>query len=90
MSVDAAYQYTTIGIASEFLVELEKQKVKLDLVQKNKLNLWFRSKQGEANKLSDSIEKREGDIDMLVYKLYNLTPEEITIVNRAEEMALWN
>ena len=65
---------------NEFIEELEKQKIKLDLTQKDKLNVWFRSKQSEAKKLDEGIEQLIREIDACVYKLYNLNDAEIRLI----------
>ncbi|HLJ32915.1 MAG TPA: TaqI-like C-terminal specificity domain-containing protein [Ktedonobacteraceae bacterium] len=65
---------------NELIEELEKQKIKLDLTQKDKLNVWFRIKQSEAKKLGKNMEHLEKEIDALVYKLYNLNEAEIKII----------
>ncbi|HYT44263.1 MAG TPA: hypothetical protein VEP90_18175, partial [Methylomirabilota bacterium] len=67
---------------NEFVEELEKQKVRLDLTQKDKLNMWFRSKQKTAINLNESIEKLAREIDTWVYKLYDLNESEIKLIER--------
>jgi type I restriction-modification system DNA methylase subunit len=67
---------------NELIEELEKQKIKLDLTQKDKLNVWFRSKQKTATNLNQSIEKLDREIDMCVYRLYNLSESEIKIIEK--------
>jgi len=47
----------------------------------NKLINTLKSKQGDRGR----IRKHEDEIDKLVYKLYGLTPEEISIVERGEK-----
>lgn len=68
---------------NEFLEELEKQRVRMSLTQKDNLNVWFRSKQYEANKLSESMEKLNQEIDACVYKLYNLDDAEIRLIEKS-------
>jgi len=65
---------------NEFLEELEKQKIRIDLTQKDRLNVWFRSKQNEAKKLIENIEKLNREIDRCVYKLFNLIDAEIKLI----------
>jgi len=65
---------------NELIEELEKQKIKLDLTQKDKLNIWFRSKQSEAKKTVENMEQLTKDINMLVFRLYNLNDAEIKLI----------
>lgn len=67
---------------NEFIGELEKLKVRLDFAQKDKLNAWFRSKQQAAAGIHEQIERLRREIDVRVYKLYNLDESEIQIIER--------
>lgn len=71
---------------NEFLEELEKQKVRLDLTQKDKLNVWFRSKHNEALELKKSAEQFDQEIDVCVYKLYNLDDAEIRLIENSKNI----
>ena len=68
---------------NEFLEELEKQKVRLDITQKDKLNVWFRSKHNEAIEIKKSAEKLDQEINACVYKLYNLDDAEIRLIEKS-------
>ncbi len=57
-------------------------KVKLSLQQKDELLQLFEKYKKECAELDTQIQKTDQEIDQLVYKLYNLTPEEITIVEK--------
>ena len=68
---------------NEFIEELEKQKIKLNLTQKDELNTWFRSKQTVATKLNEAMKKLNEEIDAHVYRLYNLDESEIKLIEQA-------
>lgn len=55
-------------------------KVKLSLQQKDELLQLFEKYRAECADLDAQIQKTDHEIDQLVYKLYNLTPEEIATV----------
>jgi hypothetical protein len=65
-----------------FVAELKKQKVKLSLVQQDEWEEYFMAYQTEINQLQAQIDKTDNEIDKMVYKLYELTEEEIGIVER--------
>lgn len=71
--------FYTLGI-HPFLEELDKQKVKLSLSQKEELIKWYKDKSEHLNKIKQQIDTLDGIINQEVYKLYNLTDEEIKIV----------
>lgn len=60
--------------------ELEKQKVKLSLTQKEELINWYKNKSEQLNKIKEQIDTLDSAINQEVYKLYNLTDEEIKII----------
>lgn len=66
----------------DFLKELSKQKIKLSLVQQDEWEEYFNHYKTECNELVNEITAVDSKIDELVYKLYNLTEEEIQVVNR--------
>ena len=70
---------------NEFLEELEKQRVRLDLTKKDNLNVWFRSKHNEALEFKKSAEQLDQEIDVYVYKLYNLDDAEIRIIENSKQ-----
>lgn len=72
-------KFYTLGI-HPFLEELEKQKVKLSLNQKEELINWYKEKSEQLNKIKQQIDTLDHQIDQEVYKLYNLTDEEIKII----------
>lgn len=63
-----------------FLSELKKQKVNLSLTQQDEWDDYFNSYKTDINKIQSEIEKTDKEIDRLVYELYDLTEEEIRIV----------
>lgn len=71
--------FYTLGL-NPFIEELEKQGVKLSLTQKEDLISWYKTKSDQLNKIKSEIDTLDRQIDQEVYKLYNLTPEEIQII----------
>ncbi len=67
---------------NEFVEELEKQKIKLDLTKKDDLNTWFRSKQKVATNLSEAMKNLNEEMNAYVYKLYNLNDSEIKLIEK--------
>jgi type I restriction-modification system DNA methylase subunit len=63
-----------------FVGELKKQKIKLSLLQQDEWEEYFTAYKTEINKLQSEISKTDKTIDQMVYKLYNLTEDEIKIV----------
>lgn len=72
-------KFYTLGI-HPFIEELAKQKVKLSLTQKEELITWYKEKSDKLNKIKQQIDTLDNEIDQEVYKLYNLTGEEIKII----------
>lgn len=66
---------------SKFVSELKKQKIKLTLVQQDEWEEYFNHYKTECNVLLSEITAADNKIDELIYKLYNLTEEEIQVVN---------
>ena len=64
----------------EFIRELGKQKIKLSLVQQDDWEEYFNHYKTECNELVNEITAVDSKIDELVYQLYNLTEEEIKVV----------
>ena len=67
---------------SKFISELKKQKIKLTLVQQDEWEEYFNHYKTECNVLLSEITAADNKIDELIYKLYNLTEEEIKIIER--------
>lgn len=72
-------KFYTLGL-HPFLEELEKQGVKLSLSQKEELLTYYKQKSETLNNIKTQIDTLDHSIDQEVYKLYNLTPEEIQII----------
>ena len=64
----------------EFLRELSKQKIKLSLAQQDDWEEYFDQYKLECNDITEQISVVDKQIDQLVYQLYNLTEEEISII----------
>ncbi|MEQ3655372.1 MAG: N-6 DNA methylase [Dokdonia sp.] len=65
------------------LKELKKLKVRLSLEEEAEWMQYFKTQKLKAEQLKTDIEKTEREIDQMVYKLYELNQEEITIVEEA-------
>jgi len=64
----------------DLLSELSKQKVDVKLASQSELLDLFNKFKQEIVNLKNQIDKTDNEIDQLVYKLYELTPEEIKLV----------
>ena len=65
---------------NEFLKELAKHKIKLSAEDEFSLNNLFKKQKTTVNEIQNYIKEIDNSIDQMVYKLYNLTEEEIKIV----------
>lgn len=65
---------------ADFTKELAKQKIKLSMTQKDELEDYFNEYVKDISTLNQEIEKTDKEINHLVYNLYNLTPQEIQLV----------
>ena len=61
----------------EFLKELGKQKIKISLSEQDEWEEYFESYKNHIAELKEKINKTDKEIDLMVYKLYDLTNEEI-------------
>ena len=69
----------------EFITELGKKKVKLNLSQEAEWEDYFLQESQKALSLKAKIKTTDNEIDRMVYALYELTEEEIRIVEGANE-----
>ena len=65
-----------------FLSELNKKKIKLSLIQQDEWAEYFNSYKTEINNLQTEISQTDKKIDQMVYELYELTKEEIAIIEK--------
>jgi len=65
---------------SDFIKELAKKKVKLSLSDEAEWEEYFNTESKKALELKSKIDVTDKEIDQMVYKLYDLTEEEIKIV----------
>ncbi|WP_299398668.1 N-6 DNA methylase [uncultured Gelidibacter sp.] len=65
---------------ADFLKELKKKKIVLSLSQKAEWEDYFLVEQQKAVALQTQINQTDSEIDQMVYGLYNLSKEEITII----------
>jgi SAM-dependent methyltransferase len=63
-----------------FLTEIKKQKIKLLLVQQDEWEEYFNNYKTELLNIQEKVNKTDNEIDQMVYNLYNLSDEEIKIV----------
>ncbi len=68
---------------AEFVKELAKLKVKLSLSEEAEWEDYFLQEQQKALALKQQINTTDKEIDQMVYELYRLTPEEISIVENS-------
>jgi hypothetical protein len=65
---------------AEFIKELEKKKIKLSLSEEAEWETYFSIEAKKALELKTHIEKTDKEIDQMVYALYELTEDEIKVV----------
>lgn len=65
------------------VAELKKKKVVLSLLQQDEWEEYFNAYKTEINNLQTQINQTDKEIDQLVYQLYELTEEEIAIVENS-------
>lgn len=65
------------------VAELKKQKINLSLVQQDEWEEYFTSYQKTINEIQQQITTTDNEIDKMVYELYELTEEEIAIVENS-------
>ncbi len=63
-----------------FINELKKKKIKLSLVQQDEWEEYFNAYKNQINLLQDEVNATTKEIDQMVYKLYELTEDEIEII----------
>lgn len=64
----------------DFIAELGKKKVKLTLAQEAEWEDYFKMEKAKALEIKKQIDDTDRDIDRMVYALYELTDEEVKIV----------
>ncbi len=72
-------KWYTLSFA-EFNKELSKQKIKLSLQVESEWLSFFESEKQKAVAINNEIDSTDKEIDKMVYELYELTNEEIKIV----------
>jgi hypothetical protein len=65
----------------QFIAELKKKKVVLSLSEEAEWMSYFNEKKAEAQELKAKIDATDNEIDLMVYKLYDLTYDEVLIVD---------
>lgn len=69
---------------NEFIKELEKQKIKLSLSQKVEWEDYFTKETDKIKNINHQIVTTDKIIDKMVYELYELSKEEIEIIEKGE------
>lgn len=64
----------------EFLKELGKQKIKLSLSQQDEWEEYFEDYKNSILEIKQKISQTDKEIDLMIYKLYELNNEEIKII----------
>lgn len=64
----------------EFLKELGKQKIKLSLSQQDEWEEYFEDYKNSILEIKQKISVTDKEIDLMIYKLYELNDEEIKII----------
>ena len=77
--LDAFYNFDFKTLLSE----LKKKKVILSLLQQDEWEEYFNAYKTEINNLQSQISKTDKEIDQMVYELYELTDDEIRIVEES-------
>ena len=65
---------------SDFIKELKKKKIKLSLSEEAEWMQYFNKQKEKALSIKHEIDQTEKELNQMVYTLYNLTEEEISIV----------
>lgn len=65
---------------NEFVEILEKKRINLDIDKKQELFSWFRARQTEFSELLSQINSINNEINQHVYRIYNLSEEDIKII----------
>ena len=65
---------------SDFIKELKRLKVQLSLSQESEWEEYFLEEKSKAIAVDSEIKNTDKEIDSMVYKLYDLTDEEIKII----------
>ena len=68
---------------SEFIIELKKKKIKLSLSEEAEWEDYFLKEQKVALAIKKQIDQTDREIDQMVYELYELTEEEIKIIENS-------
>ena len=68
---------------AEFIKELAKKKIKLSLSEEAEWETYFSTEAKKALEIKSQIEKTDKEIDQMVYALYELTEDEIQIVEES-------
>ena len=65
---------------ADFSKELSKQKIKLSLQQESEWLQYFELEKQKAQTIKTELETTDNQINIMIYELYDLTVDEIAIV----------
>ena len=68
---------------ADFVKELKKKKIALSFEEEGKWEDYFLPEQQKALEIKAQITKTDKEIDAMVYELYDLTDEEIAIIENS-------
>ena len=68
---------------ADFIKELSKQKIKLSLSEEAEWAEYFDQEKSKALEIQSKIESTDKEIDQMVYQLYELSEEEVLIVQNS-------
>ena len=66
----------------DFRLALEKQKIKLTLAEQAEWLSYFNEQKQQAERIHAGLAKTDGEINQMVYDLYGLRDEEITMIEK--------
>lgn len=69
---------------ADFIAELGKKKVKLSLTEEAEWESYFVQEAEKVLAIKNQIETTDREIDFMVYKLYNLTEDEIEVIEKID------
>ena len=77
------YSFYELGF-NDFIKEIEKlSKKKLSLKEQDEWEDYFNEYKKDLSNLKNDIEKTDNEINQMVYKLYDLSKEEIQIIEES-------
>ena len=75
--IDAFYELSF----EDFCKELKKKKINLSLNKQDEWEDYFNYYKKELTEIKEQIDKTDNEIDLMVYKLYDLTYNEVKTID---------